>query len=109
MSAQKTLFVALLLISPLTACQHAATENSTPSPVQVESGCGDDGTFEVTLFGSIEAAVTCLGSDMMYENMQRPNDEGGRLRFSGLAGGKVNGIRLSRYLNCHSATFKLGQ
>jgi hypothetical protein len=87
-SAQKTLFIALLMIGPLAACQPAATEDPTPSPVQVESGCGDDGAFEAALFGSIETAVSWSGSDMKCENMQRPNGEGVRLRFSGLVAGE---------------------
>ena len=44
--------------------------------------------LEGDLFGSLETSVSWTGSDLLCENMLRPDNEGVRLRFAGGVGGE---------------------
>jgi hypothetical protein len=90
-SAQKLPFLGLLLFSILGACEPAAVELPAPPPALVGSGCGENGALQTALFGSLETTVSWPGSQMICENMLRPDGHGIRLRFTG----EVTGERLA--------------
>lgn len=84
LSAQILPFVGLLFLAPLGACEPAAVKNPAPPSTETrDSGCGDRGSLQAALFGSLETSVSWTGSEMLCENMLRPNNEGVRLRFVG--------------------------
>ena len=78
----------LLLCSALGACKPAALEQSAPPPVLSDSGCGENGSLQTTLFGGLQATVNWPGAEMQCESMQRPNGEGIRMRFTGDVAGE---------------------
>lgn len=84
LSAQILPFVGLLFLAPLGACEPARVVDPAPLPSATkDSGCGDNGSLQAALFGSLETSVSWTGSQMLCENMLRPNNEGVRLRFAG--------------------------
>ncbi len=78
----------LLFCSALGACEPAALEQAALPPVPGDSGCGENGSLQTTLFGSLQATVNWPGAEMQCESMQRPNGEGLRMRFTGNVAGE---------------------
>lgn len=76
----------------LVACK--AQDDSIPVAIEVPvaSGCGEFGVVEAALFGSIETEISWTAADMECDSMQRPNDEGLRMRFAGEVSGQVLAI-----------------
>ena len=70
-------------------------EETPPSPAAepetADSDCSEQGRLKTDLFGSLETSVSWTGSEMLCENMLRPNGEGVRLRFAG----DIDGERLA--------------
>lgn len=95
-SAQILPFVGLLLVAPLVACESShivETVEETPppsaaGPEATDSDCSQQGKLQTNLFGSLETSVSWTGSEMLCENMLRPNGNGMRLRFAGDIGGE---------------------
>ena len=84
LSAQILPFTGLLLFAPLGACEPSpALAPATPQAAHQDSGCGENGSLQTALFGSLETSVSWTGSEMLCENMLRPNNDGIRLRFVG--------------------------
>jgi hypothetical protein len=83
--------LSLLLLVPLGACQPNAVEKPASPPAAVQASCGENSSLETSLYGVIETAVAWSGSEMICENMQRPDGQGIRLRFAG----DVSGERLA--------------
>ena len=63
-------------------------EQPAPPPSLTDSGCGENGTLQTALFGSVETTVNWSGTEMICESMQRPDGEGVRLRFAGDVAGE---------------------
>jgi len=92
LSAQILPYLGLLFLAPLGACEPATVVEPAPLSTETrDSGCGDKGSMQAALFGSLETSVSWTGSDMLCENMLRPNNEGVRLRFAG----DIEGERLA--------------
>jgi hypothetical protein len=85
-SAHNLPSISLLLLAPLAACNSPVVEESQepPPPDSIKaSGCGKNGALQTVLFGSLETSIGWSGSEMICENMLRPNNAGVRLRFAG--------------------------
>jgi len=78
-----------MLFAPLAACNAEPPKISAAPPettAVTNVACGANGHLTTRLFGSIETSILWSGSEMVCESMQRPNNEGVRLRFSGDVG-----------------------
>ncbi len=79
--------VGLLFLGSLAACEPPVAEEieapQTPKASPKISGCGENGALDTALFGSLETSVNWSGSDLICENMLRPDSQGVRLRFTG--------------------------
>lgn len=85
---QKTTILAAMLAF-LGACEsNTAPQDSANTAVQAlaSTGCIDGGHLEVQTFGAIKADIDWSEPDIQCEGMQRPNENGARLRFSGEIG-----------------------
>ena len=65
----------------VTACGEPAIVTVQPAP-----GCGVDGELVAEIYGGFRASIHWGAVDLQCEGMPRPDGEGARLRFSGLAG-----------------------
>jgi len=84
-----------MFLAPLGACESPDSEKSAEIPLPesaAPSGCGDSGSLETELFGSIETNIRWSGSNMNCENMLRPDNNGVRLRFAGEVAGETLAI-----------------
>jgi hypothetical protein len=91
-SAQKTAVLGVLFVGTLVACEpqdeiQAATAAEPPA-----SGCGEAGSVEAALFGSIETDIRWSADQMQCESMLRPDGEGLRVRFAGTVSGETLAI-----------------
>ena len=68
------------------AATDAEPTSFLPTPEVKNSDCGEHGSFDAELFGVIETSLRWRGEYLECLNMPRPNDEGVRLRFSGMVG-----------------------
>lgn len=48
--------------------------------------CASDGYFAAELFGGLQGRIRWAAPDLVCEGMPRPNGDGARLRFAGVAG-----------------------
>jgi len=78
--APKLVVLCTIFLGLASACEAPHVEEPAPPP---PTGCGINGAFEAILNGGIETEISWSGSEMDCSNMQRPNDQGIRLRFSG--------------------------
>lgn len=56
-----------------------------PAPAPAAEGCGDRGRLQTSLFGVLAGDLEWTADRMNCEGMPRPDGNGARLRFSGLA------------------------
>lgn len=82
--AQKLAALCIVFLGPTAVCDGPLAEESA-APLLTATGCGDNGTFETSLHGGIETAINWSSSEMNCDSMQRPDNQGIRLRFSGNA------------------------
>ena len=87
--------VSLLFLGSVAASlPSVAEEIEAPQTLKASpktSGCGENGALDAALFGSLETSVSWSGSDLICENMLRPDGQGVRLRFTGdVEGGRLD-------------------
>lgn len=68
------------LVLGLSACGDPA-----PAAPEKAHACGADGEFVAEIYGSVRASIDWSAGKLECEGMPRPNGEGARLRFAGIA------------------------
>lgn len=86
------LLAAILLGPAIAGCDSSAPPADSP---EVGGGCLPDGMLTVSIYGGLEGELDWRGSDLGCEGMQRPHEEGARLRFEGPAPGAESSQRLA--------------
>ena len=87
----------MILSASFAACDQAPENVQKPAPARIISAgaCGDNGFMTAELYGSIERSLRWSAADMRCESMVRPDGEGMRLRFTGLAADRQLAIILA--------------
>ena len=87
--ARFTPALGLFLLASLGACEPDKTA-ITPRAPQAASpqSCSDNSALQTSMYGVIETTIAWSGSDMICENMRRPDGQGIRLRFAGDVAGE---------------------
>lgn len=80
-----------MFVASLGACSEPSEVGIAAAPAIPARTCGDNGMVESALYGGIEAEIHWSTDDMVCSSMQRPDDAGVRLQFTG----EVSGERLA--------------